>query len=161
MLAPINTTKHMVQQSLAAVAAGAILVIDLADAVNAPSANLAKEVREGAVIKAIFLEYWMTSDDAAQSTVVVTLEKTVSDASGMTAAEAAALFTYRNKKNVLNTFQGILGPNVQVPMPVIRGWFKIPKGKQRFGLRDKLRINFLAQSNGSNLCGHAIYKEFF
>ncbi len=151
----------MVPQTLATVAAGALLTLDLADAVNAPSANLAKEVREGAVIKAVFLEYWMTSDDATQGTTVVTLEKTIADASGMTAAESANLFTYRNKKNILHTFQGILGPNVQVPMPAIRGWFKIPKGKQRFGLRDKIRVNFLGQSNGANICGQAIYKEYF
>ncbi len=153
----VNTKKHIFQTSLFAVGSGAITQLPFAIAVAAPT--LDQHVREGSIISAIYIEYWLTSDDAAAGTTIVTLEKLIGSSANMTVAESAALQGYDNKKNVLHTFMGLLGPNVQVPMPAIRGWFKIPKGKQRFGLGDELVLNVHGQSNGVSGCGFAIYKE--
>ncbi len=153
----VNTKKHYFQTSLFAVASGAITQLPFAVAVAVPSAD--SHVREGATISAIYIEYWLTSDDTAAGTAIVTLEKQIGGMSDMTTAESAALIGYDNKKNVFHTFMGLLGPNTQYPMAAIKGWFKIPKSKQRFGLGDQLVLNIHGQSNGIAGCGFAIYKE--
>ncbi len=157
----INTEKHIVQQSLAAIASGALLSIQFANAKQAPTATAATDVREGSKITAVYVEMWGTSDDTAAGTTIVTLEKRPSGLGVMTAAESASLDAYENKKNILNTMMGLIGPNTQYPMALVKGWFKIPKGKQRFGLADKLVLNIHAQSNGMAVCGFALYKEQF
>ncbi len=157
----VNTKKHLVQASLATVAGGAVAVFSIIDAKTAPAAAQPDEVTEGAIISAVYVEMWISSDDAAQGTCIVTLEKRPSGLVAMTAAESAALNLYENKKNILHTFMGLVPTNVQYPMTAIKGWVKIPKGKQRFGIADKLILNIHGQSNGANFCGFAIYKEQF
>ncbi len=155
----INTEKHYFQQSLAVVAAGAILNINLVKAVAVP-ATAAEEVREGSKLSAIYIEMWIQTDDAALGSSIVTLEKRPgADTTFMSAAESGALNSYVNKKNVFFTQMGLTPNNVTYPMASIKGWFKIPKSKQRFGLSDKLSLNIHAQSNGLNVCGFAIFKE--
>ncbi len=153
----INTEKHYLQVSLGTVASGAITAITLAQAVAAPT-TLA-QVREGAVISAIYIEMWITGDDAVQGTSIVTLEKLPGSATAMTTTESAALGAYDNKKNVFFTQMGLTPPNTQYPMASVKGWFKIPKGKQRFGLEDSLVLNIHGQSDGVTFCGFATYKE--
>ncbi len=154
----VNTEKHVPQFSLFAIAAGAISNLALAAAVAVPS--VAVHVREGAKISAVYVEMWVTSDDAAAGTVIFTLEKVPGTQTVlMTAAQSAVLNDYPNKKNILHTQMGLIGSNVQYPMAVIKGWIKVPKSKQRFGLNDRLHLNIHAQSNGIAACGFALYKE--
>ncbi len=154
----VSVKKHFFQSSLFSIASGAITPFEFAKTVVAPAAA-DNEIQEGAIISAIYIEYWLSSDDAASGSAIVTLEKRIGSSTAMTAAESAALIAYDNKKNVLHTFMGLMPSNVQYPMAAIKGWFKIPKGKQRFGLGDKLVLNIHGQSNGLAGCGFAIYKE--
>ncbi len=155
----INTEKHIVQQSLAAVASGAISFVEFIDAKANPSAATPADCREGCVVSAIYIEMWATSDDATAGTTICTVERLPSGRASMSAAQSAALDGYDNKKNVLNIMMGLIGPNTQYPMNLVKGWFKIPKGKQRFGIGDRLGLNIHAQSNGMSFCGFATYKE--
>ncbi len=56
--------------------------------------------------------------------------------------------------------QGVFGDKFTNSVALVRQWFKIPKGKQRFGLGDQLFVT--AQSTGQDfqLCGFATYKEY-
>jgi len=156
----INTEKHFVQRSLFGIVAGAINVSTIAFAPQTFVATNNTHVRVGAIVSAVYVEIWLTSDDAAQGSVICTLEKRPGTSAAMTAAQSAALDAYGNKKNILHTQMGLLGPNVStIPLPIVKGWFKIPKGKQRFGLNDSLVFNILAQSNGVSGCGFSLYKE--
>ncbi len=157
----VNTEKHIVQQSLFAVASGAITNLNIGRAIAVPTAA-ATDLREGCRISAVYIEMWLSSDDVASGTAIVTLEKTPGTQTVfMTAAQSAALNAYPNKKNILHTFMGLLPNNVDYPMAVIKGWFKIPKGKQRFGIDDRLILNIHGQSNGVAGCGFFLYKEQF
>ncbi len=147
----------MVQTSLFTVASGAITNVTLINATAVPTGDL--EVREGAKISAIYCEYWIHTDDASSGTSVITLEKISSGGPNMLTTNAADLGSYPNKKNIFYTHMGLTPNNVTYPMSAIRGWIKIPKSKQRFGLGDKLKLNFFGQSNGLSVCGIAIYKE--
>ncbi len=155
----IITEKHILQRSLFTIAGGAITNVNIATAVADPAAASVTDVREGSKISAVYVEFWVQTDDAALGASVVTLEKLPSATPAMIAADSAALNSYPNKKNILYTQQGLSPNNVTYPMVVIKGWFKIPKGKQRFGLGDRLFLNILAQANGLNVCGVAVYKE--
>ncbi len=156
----VNTEKHYLQVSLATVAAGAISNTKLIEAVAAPGATEPDEVREGAKISAVYIEMWIQTDDAALGSSIVTIEKLSGAANdNMTAAESASLNSYDNKKNIFFTQMGLTPNNVTFPMASVKGWFKIPKSKQRFGLQDRLMINVHGQSNGLNFCGFAIFKE--
>jgi len=92
----------------------------------------------------------------------ITLEKLVGGTGSMSVAGSSDLFTYANKKNVLYTTQGLASNDgIAGPIRVMYGWYKIPKGKQRMGLTDKLMLNI--HSRGSDdiiFCGVAIYKEY-
>ncbi len=119
------------------------------------------EVSEGSIIKAVYVELWTlgSSNDGFQ---IVVLEKSTQDATGPTFVEMAALGDYNNKKNILFTHQGLsANDGIGNPMPVMRGWYKIPKTKQRFGLGDRLNLNISNPSaNTLTYCGFATYKEY-
>ncbi len=156
----VQSTKKYVQWSLDGTVAGAIEKKDIVKAKDIDDVSAVVDVVAGSIIKAVYVELWITSDDATQSTFVFTIEKRTTATTAMTAAEAAALNDYHNKKNIFYTSMGLTGPKVDNPMPAFRGWIRIPKGKQRFGLEDVLSWNILAQSDGINHCGFATYKAY-
>ncbi len=160
MRAPITAVKHLVNITPTTATVGTLNAIDLATAVVSVNANNSSEVVEGATIKAIYLEFWYTGDDAVQGSQQTYFEKRPSASPTMTFTNAGAIFSYPNKKNILFSSQGLTPSNTQNPIPIIRGWVKIPKGKQRFGLGDKLTFNFTGLTDGTVVCGLAIYKEY-
>ncbi len=162
MRAPITSTKHIVNFSIANTASGAVLTRTIADAFVVSAVNTATEVREGCLIKAVYLEMWLRGSDAGVgSTFIWILEKNEANAPAPAAGNMAALFGYSNKKNILYTTQGLINDDTGVATPIVRQWFKIPKGKQRFGLQDKLQIHLFAQSGSIDDCGLAVFKEYY
>ncbi len=163
MLAPINTEKHIKQISLTPVAIGAVGGEELVKAVAVADKNLVKEVRQGAVVKAIYIELWIQSAvDTGLGQVTAIVEKTSLDDVGATATDfVTGLFAYNNKKNILYTTQG-LTPTLTTnnPQNFLKGWLKIPKGKQRFGLGDTLQLRIHALGEALQFCGVAIFKEY-
>ncbi len=156
----IQSVKHYLQYTLSNEAAGTIGQRTLVDAVNVTAANLAQEVPEGAVVKAVYVELWIASDDAAAGSFEISVERQSGVPGLMTYAESLALNDYTNKKNILYNTMGLIATNVANPTPILRQWFKIPKGKQRFGLGDKLILNISSISNGLNYCGFVTYKHY-
>ncbi len=162
MVAPINTVKHYVTQVDVVIATGVILNHAAINAVVAPATANTNEVREGAIVKAIYIERWLSGDEATvPSQFVLTVEKKRVTELAMTFAQSLVLQAYPNKKNILYTTQGVLtttklGGNT---VPVIRQYILIPKGKQRFGLGDQLFVNIAFVTSG-HACGIETYKEY-
>ncbi len=163
MRPPIKSKKHIVQISQGTVAQAAVenttLVLSQEATGTVPSV-----VEEGATVKACYVEFWLSQDSASVvGSYTVALVKIPGGASDISSANMAALHDYKNKKNILFTAQGLLTPNDGGQIPVLRGWYKIPKGKQRFGLGDLLTIN-IRNNNATaidiNFCGLAVYKEY-
>lgn len=163
MVAPINSLKHYSHRTHTTVASGAISVNNLVDAIAAPGTANSFSVKNGAVIKAVHLELWAGSNDTAgvynQFTFII--EKVPASATAMTVAQSANLGAYPNKKNIFYTSQGIIGDNTTNTTPVFKGWILIPKGKQRFGLGDKLVFDFTALGDSIDICGLSTFKEYF
>ncbi len=164
MLATINSNKHFVPQSLSTVASGSVTGRSVINTVVAPAVANSDEVRQGAVVKAVFIELWILGAEVSgtNTSFLVALEKRPSGAPAMTFANSQNLGAYGNKKNILYTTQGVVGSDQggQGAIPVLRQWFKIPKGKQRMGLSDRVVLNISALANGLVICGQFIYKEY-
>ncbi len=73
----------------------------------------------------------------------------------------AALGDYTNKKNILYTTQALSNDQDADAIPLFKGWIRIPKSKQRFGLDDQLNFHVFAQALDQNICGFVTYKEYF
>ncbi len=164
MLAPINSVKHYVQRPITSVAVAAVLNDEIVNAVVASAVSDPTEVTEGAVVKAVFVEMWAIGLGAAgaQATILMALEKVPAAAVAMTNSQSLNLMVYPNKKNIMYTTQGLLASDEVGPaVPMIRQWFRIPKGKQRFGLGDKLILNISSISaTNFQVCGFYTYKEY-
>jgi len=162
MVAPINTVKHYVHHSASSVVGGTIVNDIVVQAVVAPATAASFEVKEGAVVKAIYVERWVTgslADDPSQFTLVI--EKKRNNEPNLTFAQSQNLGAYPNKKNILFTTQGLVGSEtVGAPsIPLIRQWILVPKGKQRFGLADVFMVSIAFVLNGRR-CGIDTFKEY-
>ncbi len=157
----IHSTKHYVQMSLFQVATVARVNTPLIVAVAVPDKNTVFEVEEGAIVKAIYVELWLENTSNLGSEVVI-LTKTTAGSVGPSFAEIQALGDWDEKKNILFTHQGLSANDSNgPPIAIMRGWYKIPKSKQRFGLGDQLNLSIGNPSlNDLNACGFATYKEY-
>ncbi len=86
--------------------------------------------------------------------------KKTGDSSDPSTTDMAALGDWDNKKNILHTFMGLLNDDGSVATPIFKGWIKIPKGKQRQGLGDALKMSIFAPTTDWTICGFFTYKEY-
>ncbi len=163
MRAPIHSKKHIVQISQSTVSQAMAVNEELVEAIEG-AASAPDHVEEGALVKAVYVELWLNT---ASATVVGSytciVYKNPGSGHGIASSELAALHDYTNKKNIFFTSQALSPPTDGGMIPIIKGWLKIPKGKQRFGLADKLTIairNNNATAIDLNYCGFATYKEY-
>ncbi len=154
----IQSTKHYVQVSLTQVTGGTAVATRLINATDTRSGD-DDNVIAGATIKAVFIEMWVRAGDIAPGSTLVTLVKTPSTTQP-TFVDMTNLHDYDNKKNVFYHTQGLTNDQNADAIPFVRQWFKIPKGKQRFGLGDRLYIVVSAQALDNIICGFATYKEY-
>ncbi len=162
MRPPINSVKHIVQQTFNTILQGNVSKIEIAKTVPVNDlTGLSSEVREGAVIKAVYCELWIIADGMNLGSITAALEKKPASSPTPNAGDMAGLNAYSNKRGLLYCTQGVTGEQNSNPTPFLRQWFKIPKGKQRFALDDQLNLNVFAQLEGATVCGLFIYKEYF
>ncbi len=165
MLAPINSIKHYVHQTNANIVSGAIRNEVLADAVTVAAAGAnAFDVTEGSLVKAVHLDYWLLNEGSTGTNTQCNaiLEKVPSNQAAVTAGQIVNLGAYPNKKNVLHSFQGNISAAIDgvSSLPYMQGWFKIPKGKQRMGLGDRIVMSILSSGTTIAICGLCTYKEY-
>ncbi len=161
MRAVIHSKKHYVQMSRFTATANAEVDQVLIDSQGINFVDNVFEVTEGASVKAIYIELWALGSDNA-TTSIVALAKFPANLVPFTFAEMAAIGAVANKNNILFFHQG-LGANdgVGQPVPIMRGWYKIPKSKQRFALADRMILQVACQGTGTmDFCGFALYKEY-
>ncbi len=158
----INSTKHILPHSAFSVASAAVTTLTEAVAVQAVTADLSNEVRAGSVIKAVFVELWIYSNSSStHGTFYISIEKASGGQPDVTFAQTATPFSYPNKKNILYQTQGFVGQSSNQPIPILKQWVAIPKGKQRFGLGDEFRVNIASTVTGVQGCGITVYKEYY
>ncbi len=159
---PIVSRKHYVHRSNTQLASGVIQNNIVVESVVSPATAAASEVKEGSVVKAVYVEMWVGGAGLSGNSTQfnLTLEKISSDGPVMTFSQSLNLGAYPNKKNIFYTTQGVLaGEDVQT-IPIIRNWVLIPKGKQRMGLSDRIMLNIAASGQNIDTCGIFTYKEY-
>ncbi len=156
----VHSTKHYVQTSIATIAGGALLNITLVDAVAVGNKNTVQEVEEGSSVKAIYCEYWLRAGSTTPSSFVAAIYKVPGGGAAFSVAEMAALGGADNKKNILFTSQGLVNDQDSTALSLYRGWIKIPKSKQRFGLGDRLIFTTSAIVIDLQICGFSTFKEY-
>ncbi len=162
MLSPIIARKHYVHSTNTVIAAGAIQSNVLVSGVVAPATGNSFSVIEGCAVKAVYIERWIKSNATAGGSTQFTMiiEKLPSNAPSVTFAQIANLGAYTNKKNILYSTQGVIGDLTTNSLALIRQFVLIPKGKQRFGLNDRLTVSIAAVGLAMQSCGIATYKEY-
>ncbi len=163
-LSPINSIKHYVQQSNTSIASGAATSIIIVAAVaNTALPVNTKDVKEGSIVKAVYLEFWLKGNGAADEDTQFNFVvfKNPGGSNDMSVADSLNLMAYDNKKNIFFSSQGVIGGvGGGQSVPVIRQWMKIPKGKQRFGLKDELTVFVGTTGQAMQVCGLSVYKEY-
>ncbi len=138
-------------------------VADLTDIINGeqdPTVSSPTDVAAGTVVKAVYAELWLMGDGQQPATVTTCIIKVPNGGSGPSTGEMTNLNAYNSKRNILEMHQGLIGDANTNPSPFYRGWIKIPKGKQRFGLGDKLVLAVKSISEGTQMCGLFIFKAY-
>ncbi len=154
----INSIKHYVQFPVTTIASGAAAHSGLANAAAAPAVTNTNDVNIGSLVKAIYVEIWVDAD-TSEATVVAIISKRPADSSAPTFTEMNNLMSWPNKKNILQTHQG-LPPASDNVVPIFREWIKIPKGKQRMGQGVKITLSIAATGSETHFCGFCTYKEY-
>ncbi len=158
----INTKKHVVQFSLATIASGANASLNIALALAAPVATTPAHITEGSKITAVYVEMWIQSQTTSPASAIAIIEKLPGAANNSASTtEMASLNSYDNKNNVLWTQMGLTPGNSTYALNIIKGWIKIPKSKQRFGLEQSIFLTIFAQTAAHSMCGFAVFKEQF
>ncbi len=159
----IQSTKHYFQITQTAVAAAAAkteLIVNAVD-IEDKTANAAL-VTTGEIVKAVYVEWWILGTEAsnAHSSFQFAIHKLPGGEGVPSFAEMNAMSFWENKKNVLFFSQGLVGGDLTNPIPVHRGWIKIPKGKQRMGLNDRIGVTMTGLAGSIIYCGMAVYKSY-
>ncbi len=141
MRPPIQSTKRITQYSLFTVPADGVVTAKIVKAVSTFTGTNS-ECPVGAVVKAVYVEFWIMGEGAQPTFAVSFVEKSVNDTPKPDIADVRLLDEYTNKKNIFYTTQGLIGDSNTNPIPIMRQWIKIPKGKQRMGLGDEIRVVF-------------------
>ncbi len=158
MRPPITSEKHIVQFPIDTIVAGTHQSIPLVTV--AASGAGADIVPIGSILKAIYIELWLQSGVNAIGSHIFVVEKLQNGGDPIGFAAMAQLNDYNNKRNVFYTTEGLLAESNANPIPVIRQWLKIPKGKQRMAQGDKISLSISAQAGDIDRCGLSIYKSY-
>ncbi len=155
----IHSVKHFIHTPAAVTVSGTRTRVTLVTVVaNTALPVNSVDVKEGSKISAIYVEMWV---EAASPlfTVLGCVVKVPGGSNPPNYAETLNLGTYNNKRNILETHQGLAPANGNI-IPLFRQWIQIPKGKQRMALGEEIQVIISATGANVSHCGIAIYKEY-
>ncbi len=159
----IVTVKHYVQPTNATVSPAAVSTNTIAAAIANTALPVAtSDVKEGSIITALYIEMWLKGNGASDADTQFTaaIYKDPGGSFIMNSTDMATMMGYDNKKNIIYATQGVIGgASGGQSVPIVRQWFKIPKGKQRMALKDAWRISVTTIETSLQKCGLFTYKE--
>ncbi len=156
----INSRKHIVQVTLSTAGFGLVATNNIVVVNQNPDQSLAVDVAPGTVVKAVYAEIWLLAASAQPTTITAIIYKQPSELGSISAAEMTDLHTYKNKNNIFEIHQGIVPDANANPVPVFRGWIKIPKGKQRMSIGDRITFSMKGITEDTEYCGFFVFKSY-
>ncbi len=159
--AMVHSTKHYIQVTLTTASTGAKNDEIIIDAAAIQDVNVSFETKEGNSIKAVYMEMWAIGSVSDQFFTAI-VYKAPSGLAAPSFTNMTNLFAWDNKKNILYTTQGLASNDgIAAPIAIYKGWIKIPKSKQRFGLGDRLIFSIASRGSATiTYCGFFTYKEY-
>ncbi len=155
----INSTKRILQITPTTVTIGNRDLILIAVAKQNPDDGEPSDVAVGTNIKAVYCELWQQTTDNQPGSQNTIFAKGTNN-TRISALEQGKLHDFGQKNNIFYTTQGLIGDANSNPIPVMRDWKKVPKGKQRMALGDSLYISVLSITNNVNFCGQFTFKAY-
>ncbi len=156
----IHSVKHYVQKSIATVVGGTPDHTTIVLGAARDDVNTVTEVVEGSIIKAVYVEVWGRAGSTTPTSGQMIIYKRIGDSTDPSATDMAALGDWDNKKNILYTTMGLFNDQDADAIALFKGWIRIPKGKQRFGLGDRLKMSIFAPTIDLQVCGFFTFKEY-
>ncbi len=157
-LRPINSVKNIVDGVFLGVGAAVVTPVDLAVTTNDYTGGVT-QVPIGAKVSSVYLFVQVISTGTgtsnadwfiAKANTATTLDMPVPGATGGNV----------NRRFILHEEKGLPGNNSDGAAPLtFRGVIKLPKGRQRFGEGDFLRL-FIRSADAYNACVKCIYKFY-
>jgi len=160
-MALIHSEKHIVQATLTSVPISTVVSSTIVAVNQDGSVTTPPTVSVGTDVSAVYVEIWVLGEGQQPTTITAIVYKTPAGATDIGNTDMANLHSYPNKKNIFYTTQGIVGDANSTPIPIIRQWIKIPKGKSRFGLGDRLVFSMRGITETTEYCGQFTYKAKF
>ncbi len=156
-LRPVKSVKHEVTWSNLVQDASAIQEEILAVGTSPSALNAASEVDIGSSVKFVYIEVNIAANTITNPKVIHLKVQIIPN--GITAITPAQYFS-TDRKNILQRGMEMLPKDVGTVFKRIIP-VKIPRGKSRFSVGDKLSFIYVASSaEAINICGFAIYKEY-
>ncbi len=159
MLSPVKTDKHEITWSnLASDRGTATLIVPLAKGVPPADKNIATECEIGSKIYGIYVEFNVAAEDVTSPKII---HWAIQGGAEGSTKENPTLYYQSNRSFILKRGMEMLPKDVST---VYKRVFvvKIPKKLQRQTADSYIDILFRASSTELiNLCGFAIYKEFY
>ncbi len=162
MKAPISAIKHYVSFTNAQISVGTVAQLECVQGVAQTAVTNTADVVEGSVIKAVYIELWILGQGATgiDTQITMAIYKNPAGLTKMTASDLANAMGYANKKNIFYFTQAVFGDKFTNSVPLFKGWIRLPKGKQRFGLGDQLICSVVSTEQAIQRCGFSTYKEY-
>ncbi len=159
-LRPIKTDKHEVVWTTLSQDLAPAVATRLAIGVPSADKDAADEVEVGSHIKFIYLEFMLNAEVITNSKVVDWI--VIMRPQNVTSAAQTPTLFYQNGRNlILKRGREMLPKSNTTTYKRIVG-VRIPRKYQRIGEGDTINISFGSSSSEAiNLCGFAIYKEFY
>ncbi len=157
-LHPIKTDKHEITWSDLAIDASTVVTKNLAIAVPSGDKNASTEVEVGSHVKWIYFEINFAAKTISNPKVI---HWTVAMRPNTLGTPVPSLYYQDARNKILKRGMEMLPKAVST---VYKRIFvvKIPRGQQRLGENDLISFQYIATSAETvNVCGFAIYKEFY
>lgn len=158
----VNSTKNIVS-NLDALTAGTDFTRPYVNATDTPTIGVVNSVRRGCVIKAIWLEFWVSGivETAVGVSTAIEINLMKNPGSNFTPPTPGTEGSSNEKKFIFKSWKGLIGTRTDGYLAYSwKGWVRIPKRYQRFGQDDLLQITLLSTGVDAIFCNKAIYKWY-
>ncbi len=158
----IDSNKNIVS-AFTALADGTKLNVTIAEAQDSATLAVSKDVERGCVIKAIWIEFWISATAVVAPAVTNGIDCYLwkNPGSNLTSPTPGTEGTSNEKRFIFRVWKGLIGTRTEGFEPyTFKGWIKIPKGKQRMAANDLWQIVLLSSGVNAIFCHKFVYKWY-
>ncbi len=155
----IKSVKN-VKNDVAGLGAATNLVTTIVNTLDNPATTTDNQVERGCKIFKIWMEWWYYGLSTGNTNDIIDAYIIKNPGNNLTVPNPGTVGTSNEKKFVIKIWKGLAGTKTTGGYPYQwKGWIKIPKVYQRFGIDDRLAFVIRSPTTG-NSCTNFVYKWF-